>query len=268
VPSLADRQTEFAAALLDPARPTPPGLVGPDGDDSPRRFAVYRNNVSAALIGALEANFPATCRIVGEEFFRAMARAYALVEPPASPVLLDYGAGFPNFIAHFAPAGSLPYLADVAWIERAWTEAYHASEARPLDATMLFQFPPPEAAALRFALHPSVRVVRSPFPALTIWRMNIGDGVPAPVDLDCAAEDALVTRPDAEVEVRSIPPGGAEFIDALARGHCLGAAAKAGLRASPGFDLSANLTALISAGMFVGRRPESSADCRIGALAR
>ncbi len=42
----AERQREFAAALLDPARPTPPGVVGPDGDPSHKRFAVYRNNCS------------------------------------------------------------------------------------------------------------------------------------------------------------------------------------------------------------------------------
>jgi hypothetical protein len=216
----------------------------------------------------LDANFPATCRIVGEEFFRAMARAYALVEPPASPILLDYGAGFPDFIARFAPASSLPYLADVARIERAWTEAYHAPEAHPLDPALFSQVPCDAAAGLCFTLHPSVRIVRSQFPALTIWRMNVAGGVPASVDPDSGGEDTLVTRPDVEVEVRSIPDGGAEFIEALAHGRCLVEAAKAGLRASAGFDLSANLTALVGAGIFIGHRPGTNADYRNGALAR
>jgi hypothetical protein len=255
VPSLAERQADFAAALRDPTHPAPPGMVGPDGKDSPLRFAVYRNNVSVALIEALKANFPATCRIVGEEFFSAMARAFALREPPTSPILLDYGAGFPRFIARFAPAQSLPYLSDVARIERAWTEAYHAPEARPLNPAIFFGIPPDEAAGLCFTLHPSVRIVRSQFPALTIWRMNIADGVPVRVDLNSGGEDTLVTRPDAEVEVRSIPPGGAEFIETLAQGHCLLDAAKVGLCASVEFDLAANLTALLEAGVFVASRP-------------
>jgi len=268
VSSLAERQADFAAALLDPARPAPPGLVGPDGEDSARRFAVYRNNVSVALIDALAANFPATRLIVGEEFFRAMAGAYALLEPPASPILFDYGADFPDFIARFAPADPLPYLADVARIERSWTEAYHAPEARPLDPAMLSCVPGDEAAELCFTLHPSVRIVRSPFPALTIWRMNVADGVPAPVDLDSGGEDTLVTRPDAEVEVRSVPAGGAEFIEALAQGHHLVEAAKAGLRAAVEFDLAANLTALLGAGVFVGNHPATNANHRIGAHPR
>src|SRR5688572_20813276 len=111
---LADLQAEFAAALLDRGQPPPEGVVGPHRRAAPRRFAVYRNNVASALINAVSGVFPATRRIVGEEFFRAMARAYVLAEPPATPVLLGYGETFPDFVAKFAPAASLPYLPDVA----------------------------------------------------------------------------------------------------------------------------------------------------------
>lgn len=256
---LADRQADFAAALLDPAAPVPLGLIGPDGKESPRRFAVHRNNVIVALIDALRANFPATCRIVGEEFFCAMARAYAASEPPASPILLDYGAGFPDFIVRFEPASSLPYLADVARVERAWTEAYHAPEAVPLDPALLFDIPSDQAALLCLGLHPSVRIVRSRFPALTIWRMNVDDGVPAPVDLQSGHEDALVARPGAEVEVRSIPPGGAQFIAALISGRSLAEATKSALSRASGFDLAANLAALIDAGTITDYRLAGSA---------
>ncbi|TAM05494.1 MAG: DUF2063 domain-containing protein [Paraburkholderia sp.] len=252
MPCLAERQRGFAAALLDPALAAPPGLIGPDGQDSARRFAVYRNNVNIALIDAVRANFPATCRIVGEEFFHAMARTYAVSEPPASPVLLDYGAGFPDFITRFEPAASLPYLADVARIERAWTEAYHAPEAASLDPAVLSGIPADQAALLRFTLHPSARIVRSHFPALTIWRMNVEDGVPAPVDLESGGEDTLLARPEADVEVRWIPPGGAAFIRALAAGQVLIEAAEAASRVATCFDLTTNLTALFSARIFCG----------------
>jgi hypothetical protein len=264
VPSLAERQAAFAAALLDPARPAPPGLIGPDGEDSARRFAVYRNNVSVALIDALRANFPATNRIVGADFFTAMARAYSVSEPPASPVLLDYGAGFPDFIGRFEPAASLPYLADVARIERAWTEAYHAPEASSLDPVLLSRIPSDQAAHLRFSIHPSVRIVRSRFPALTIWRMNIDDGEPAPVDLDRGGEETLVARPEADVEVRSIPPGGAEFIAALAEGHALVEAAEVALHAANCFDLAANLTAIFGAGVLAACHAAVAADRGVG----
>ena len=252
MPWLAERQRDFAAALLDPALPVPTGLVGPDGEPSQRRFAVYRNNVVVGLTETLNDAFPNVCRIVGSEFFRAMARAYVVSEPPHSPILLDYGAGFPNFIARFEPVAMLPYLSDVARIERAWTEAYHAPEAVPLDPMAFSEIEADRLPQIRLDLHPSVRIVRSPLPALTIWRMNIHDGVPGPVNFADGSEDALVVRAGSEVEVRSMPPGGADFLSALAAGESATEATKTALAVDNRFDVSANIGGLISAGVFVG----------------
>ncbi|GEC17491.1 hypothetical protein NWI01_33830 [Nitrobacter winogradskyi] len=151
-------------ALLDPERPVPLGLVGPNGAPSARRFAVYRNNVIAGLVDTLQAAFPAVSRIVGNDFFRAMARIYAASELPVSPIMLGYGGSFPNFIERFGPAAMLPYLADVARIERAWTEAYHAAEASALDPAMLarFRMAAVSASAIPKPAFPSVLSVVAP----------------------------------------------------------------------------------------------------------
>jgi hypothetical protein len=249
---LAERQQDFAAALLDPELPAPAGLVGPDGEPSLKRFAVYRNNVVVGLTETLKDAFPAVRRIVGPDFFQAMARAYVLKEAPQTPILLDYGAGFPDFIGQFEPAATLPYLADVARIERAWTEAYHSLEVSPLDPAVLTAVEPDQLPEIRLLLHPSVRLVRSPFPALTIWQMNVGDGVPAPVDLAAGGEHALVARPLADVEVRLISQGSFEFIQALAGGPSVLAATRVALAADCRFELTANLSDLMRAGALVG----------------
>jgi len=54
---LAERQDDLAAALLNAALPIPDGLIGPDGEPSPTRFAVYRSNVVVSLIEALKDGF-------------------------------------------------------------------------------------------------------------------------------------------------------------------------------------------------------------------
>jgi hypothetical protein len=178
---------------------------------------------------------------------RAMARAFVLACPPETPMLIDYGAGFPDFVAAFEPAATLPYLADVARIERAWREAYHAADADPIDPASLAAVAESDVAGISFRLHPSLRLVRSNIPALTIWRMNAGEGPVAPVDFS-VAEDALIVRPDAEVEVRVVPPGGAVFVAALREGETLGEAAARGLSADHRFDLAGNIAGLIAAG--------------------
>ncbi|CAN7555409.1 HvfC/BufC family peptide modification chaperone [Mesorhizobium sp. LjNodule214] len=249
---LAERQQEFALALLDAARAAPRGLVGPDGLPSLRRFAVYRNNVVAGLIETLKENYPAVHRIVGDEFFRAMTGQFVTANPPQSPIMLGYGAGFPEFIDGFDPAAALPYLADVARIERAWIGAYHAAEAEPLSADDLLTIDQDRLALVRLALHPSLRVTQSRFPALTIWRMNVAGGEPGAVDLEAGGEDALIIRSSAEVVVNQLPMGAAALVRTLGAGRPVVAAAIAALEATPYFDLRTILAGLIEAGAFIG----------------
>jgi hypothetical protein len=209
VPSLTESQAAFATALLDPALPVPPALRSRGAPAGADRFAVYRNNVVVGLIEGLREAYPVVCRLVGDEFFRATAGIFARVQPPRSPVMLEYGEGFAEFIEGFAPAASVPYLADVARLERAWVEAYHAAEAEPLaraDAA--------NGAALR--LHPAVRLVCSRFPILTIWQANQTDAEPQPLELSDEGEIVLVTRPAAEVQACRVSQRVAALIDAVA----------------------------------------------------
>ena len=121
----------FATALLDPRSGTPTVVTGPNEKAAVRRYNVYRNNVTVSLIDALAAVFPATQRLAGVEFFRAMARFHIRATPPTSPLLFEYGRDFPGFIATYEYARSAPWLADVAQgVERAWLDAYHAADLR------------------------------------------------------------------------------------------------------------------------------------------
>ncbi len=203
---LADSQAAFATAVFVPELPVPPDLRSlgePAGAD---RFAVYRNNVMVGLIEGLRDAYPVVCRLVGDEFFRAMAGIFARAHPPRSPVMLEYGDGFADFIAAFPPAGSVPYLADVARLERAWVEAYHAAEAKPL--TYL-------SPATPFTLHPATRLVCSPFPILAIWQANQHDE-PAPLELSTVRDNVLVTRPGSEVQACRIPEKTADLVQTMA----------------------------------------------------
>jgi len=265
---LADQQRAFAAAVLDPALPAPDGVVDPAGRTCPKRFGVYRNNVIAGLIEALQDSFPAVCRLLGEQYFRAMARLFVTAHPPRSPVLLEYGGGFPEFIAAFEPTATLPYLAEVAHIERAWLEAYHAAEAPSFDQAALRTLGtmvPERVGELRFTLHPSLRVVRCRYPALTIWRMNVADGVPGAVDLAAGGEDVLVVRPGADVEVRALPAGGARLLAALGNGRCLSEAVRIALPRCAPDELSMHLAGLLRSGAFTAAEAGTAADAGTGA---
>jgi Putative DNA-binding domain len=239
----------FAAALLDPDRATPAAVAGPNGKSARKRYSVYRNNVTVSLINALAAVFPATMRITGVDFFRAMARFHVRATPPTSPLLFEYGRDFPDFIERYEYARSMPWLADVARIERAWLDAYHAADVEPLAPQVLASIPPERLVEAVLMPHPATRIVCSRFPAVTIFAANRSDG---PVERIVAteSEDALATRPGLEVIVRRLPPGGAIFLKRLIAGEPLGSAAAAAFGDSPAFDLSTNIAGMLEAGAF------------------
>lgn len=232
---------ELAAALLAPDRPAPSGL------EPPGRLAVYRNNVVAGLVEALAAAYPAVEALVGTPFFRAAARDFVRAEPPRSPVLMLWGDRFPAFLESFPPAGRLPYLADVARLERAWLEAYHAAEAAPLPLDALAALPEASMAGARLALHPSLRLVASAWPAVSLWAANTGRGDHGAVDLG-RPETALVVRPAGEVRVHAIDAALAALVLSLQRRATLGAAVETTLAAHPAFDLAAALRRLFAQG--------------------
>ncbi len=239
----------FASALLAPERATPAIVCGPAGKGAVRRYNVYRNNVTVSLIDALAAVYPAVQRITGVDFFRAMARFHVRATPPASPLLFEYGRDFPAFIETYAYAQAMPWLSDVARIERAWLDAYHAADAEPLTSDALAAIPPERLAGAVFIAHPAAHVLRSPYAAVTIFAANRGEGVVQPIDAG-RGEDALITRPDADVVVRHLPEGGAVFLETLMAGRTLGEAAASALEAAPSFDIAANIAGMVEAGVF------------------
>ncbi|GAC1412609.1 MAG: DNA-binding domain-containing protein [Burkholderiaceae bacterium] len=239
-------QEEFAGAVLDPACRIPAGLDTWNGSDPVLRFAVYRNNVVASLVSALSDTFPVTLELVGQEFFRAMARVFVMDTPPRDAVLTYYGEAFPDFIARFAPAAPVAYLADVARLEMLRVHAYHAHDALPVEAGALAALlANPEALpGVVLDLHPSVRVMRSSYAIVSVWAAHQGAADIASVQPDIA-ENALIARPDLDVVVRRIDPGTVDFIGQLLMGANLGIAATRASRNHPDFDVSLPLMQLI-----------------------
>ena len=325
----------FAAALGEPSAPPPATTHGRMGAPDARRFAVYRNNVAVGLIGALEARYPVSRRIAGDDLFRAMARAFVHGHKPRSPVMIAYGEEFPEFVADYLaraperygrvsspqspsdgrasfgrpPAGEdqgggsrgpmrqesggasdnpvgpsdppptgrseerpsvgrampaptrgggcangidsagIQYptacLADVARLENAWVEAYHAEDASVATVGELAALSPDCLPGTRIAFHPAARLLRFATPAATIWASaQVSDGSVAPTE--GVGEDALITRPDCDVRVRVLPPGGYDFALKMREGATLIEAFTA--LDDPAFDFGTHLVGLVESG--------------------
>lgn len=239
--ALVQFQHAFAAALHDEASDF--ALAAQPA------FAIYRNTVMRACLDALEANFPAVACLVGRDWFRAAAAIYVGKEPPRDARLALYGDAFPDFLAHFEPAARLPYLADVARLDRLCSESANAADASPLDLGRLAELSPEWLAKQRLRLHPATRWIDAAVPVLTIWEAS-RRGEPVGSDLRWVAQQALVVRVADHVHVVPSDVASLAMLDAIARGATLGDAATVTTSAHPGARLDLTLPGLLRSGAF------------------
>lgn len=248
-PASACSQAAFAAALLDPVRPCPPGVRAWNGSDPTARLAVHRNNVLSSLIDALAETFPVVQELVGVEFFRAMAGVFVRQAPPRSPILARYGEALPEFIERFEPARMLPYLADMARLEWARVSAYHAADAEAVsgESVSLALASGERMGELRLVCHPSVATVSSRHAVVSLWAAHQGGAAIESVNVD-ASEAAIVLRQGLDVLVLPAPAGAVDFVLAVQQGRGLGDAAAIAASATQAFELSSTLSLLLGHG--------------------
>ncbi len=261
--ALARFQDDFVQALLAPPDAGPDDLCALARQSG---FAVYRNTVLKGCIDALQANYPAVLRLVGEEWFRAVAALHVRAQPPSDARLLLYGADFPDFLRDFAPAADWPYLGGVARLDRCWTEAHAAADAEVLAPAALAGLPHAQLGRLVLKPHPAARWAWfEDLPIHTLWRRNRGhadgeksDGLDEEDALVWRGEGALLTRPDAAVQWTALDAAGCAFLDACAAGRPLAQAAGQALARQAGTDLAQLMALLLNAGAFC--RAQVSAD--------
>lgn len=249
--SLARFQTAVADALQAPHRAPPAEIAAIAAQPG---FAVYRNTVAKGCIDALQANFPAVSRLVGEDWFRAAAAIYVRTASPREPMLSQYGAGFADFLASFEPAAELPYLADVARLDRFWTEAHCARPQPTLAAATLVDCPLDTLGEAVLNPHPAARWGWfADAPIYTIWSRN-REAVFEVREMAWRGEGVLITRPDDDVRWRALDAAGSAFLDACAEGATITMAVDAALHAQSEVDLAKLMAALLQAGALCDRR--------------
>ncbi len=202
-----------------------------------------------SLLDALRSAYPSVMAIMGEENFARAARNFILAHPPRSPMMQHFGGDFRDFLDAFPPLRSAPFLGDVARLERAYLDAWHAADEPCLCADALGGLTPEETLALVFEPHPATFLIASRYPIADLfgWRYGRPEGGADIAQAQCA----LVTRPQYSVELRIVEQAQYDFFAQLMRGASLGEAAGTALEAAPDFDLPGTIALAMAAGMFM-----------------
>ena len=251
--ALHELQLAFAGAILEHRADDLVGRVRAGGLAAAERVQVYRNNSFASLTQALAGVYPVVARLVGERFFAQLARAYIRTHPSRSGNLHDFGGALALFAGGLPETRELPYLADVATLEWAYHESFHAADAPPLDLARLAGVPESEHERLRFRLHPATRLVASRYPIYAIWEANQDDAdCESTIDLDAGPDYLMVARRGLETFVARVAPGDFALAAEISAGATLAQACDAALAADPAIDLGAAFGRLVASGTVAG----------------
>lgn len=244
--ALRDLQAAFAAQLAGGDRPDLADAVVGDSITAAARLRVHRHHVAESLATALAATYSTVQAIVGEDFFRIMAKAFAATDLPRQPVLAEYGGAFPAFVAGYGPADSLPYLADMARLDWALNLAFHAPHRDRLSVSDLADLPPEGLPALRVSLAAGSTLVRSAYPIDRIWHASRPGVSAGRVSLDEGPASVIVLRRSEDAAFARLCPAEVAFMEALQEGKTLEEGAQAAFVAEPAFDLSTTFARLLA----------------------
>ena len=251
--SLPELQQRFAAAILDSegaefASEIDAGAKGPSALE---RLGVYRNNWREGFRKALASGFPVLARLVGPDYFRQLALEFLAAHPSRSGDLEHIGAPLPAFLEQRFAGSQYAYLGDVAALEWACQQVLAAADHAAATADALGAIDPADIGAVRFSLHPAVRLLASPFPVSRIWLANQPGAEIETIDLASGGEQLLVRYAASGLELHRLRTGEFALAQALAQGSELGDALAAAHGAAPESDLASALHRLLAIGALV-----------------
>lgn len=152
----------------------------------------HANTINHARLVALEESFPRTVGQMGAANFNDMARAYIETGTAKQSDNNAIGAHFPAFLQSLNCA---PPTVDLAQIEWAWLQSYHAADSIALSLSDLAQFSEAELLSKSVKWHPSTQLI------------SLGDALPAALpelaEMNNAAA-VLIVRPEAEVRLLAL----------------------------------------------------------------
>lgn len=210
---LAALQGAFQGDLLGAETGVLDRLRSTSKADAAALLQVYRDAYLLRLIEALADDHPALAKLLGEDAFAALTRAYAAAHPSRHPSIRWFGAKLPGFLGQTPPWAERPWLAELAAFERSLRDAFDAADAAPIGLEAMAAVAPEAWPGLRFRFLPSLRRLDLAWSVARTWKEDA-----APERLDAPVAWAF-WRPELVTEYRSLDPDEAWAIDAAGSGQ-------------------------------------------------
>ncbi|MCM2256363.1 MAG: DNA-binding domain-containing protein [Vicinamibacteria bacterium] len=231
-------------------------LAPPAFGDVAARWHVYESGYTARFVEALENDFPALHRILGQGPFTSLTVRYTRACVPRCFDLGRLGDRLAVFLETDPLSRTLPFLSDLARLEWALAEAFVAAEATPLGLADLHTAGLEAVADWPLGLAPGAAVIASAWPLCELWAIQAVADEAIDLDVTARPSDVLVRRAGDRVVPLALEPPDAALLTAVAAGARLADLAAAAADAAAVDDLALRFRAWVEAEVIV-RRPAS-----------
>src|ERR1700683_103631 len=134
-------------------------IAGDQRLSSIERVDIYANMYFYRLLEVLQEDFPATLAILGADRFHNLVTGYLIEYPPAHFSIMHAGRNLADFLRDHPIREDFPFIADLARMERALIEVFHAADASALDAEQMRAIAPANWPSIKLGLHPAIEIL-------------------------------------------------------------------------------------------------------------
>lgn len=218
--ALKQLQTDFAGVIFSGQRDAIAETVVAQSELSAvQRVGIYRNSVHGILGQYLASLYPVCEQLVGSKFFEGFRDLFIDQQPPDTPFLADYGSGFADFMHEHPAFATIRWIHQVAALEWARHQAWHAVNQPANDFAALAKLTPEQQLAVKFQPPDSVQLLHSPCAVHQVWLAHQAEDYaekPALEDIQLEQESwILVWRKQRELHQLVVSQQQWEFLAAL-----------------------------------------------------
>ncbi len=134
-------------------------IAGDERMDPAARVGVYAEAYFYRLLEVLKEDFPATLEVAGADQFHNLATGYLIDYPPTEPSIFYAGQHFAAYLHTHPIADRVPFISELAGLERIVLESFHAADTPALDDAAMRTIAPEAWPAFAMRTHPATRIV-------------------------------------------------------------------------------------------------------------
>jgi len=191
-------------------------IAGDDRLSAEERVDIYANMYFYRLLDVMKEDFPATLALLGDASFHNLITGYLIDYPPEHFSIGYAGKHLADFIESHPLREEFPFLADLARMERALIDVFHAPDATSLDADSMREIALEDWPALELKRHPATELLDLQWNVATMLdSIERGDQPPPPRS---GAVTMLIWRNRNRVLYRAIDEAEREELQTLAKG--------------------------------------------------